>query len=242
MWPLIISELIPWARKIEFESCKYLKTRSDSELSKKNGRIIRPKGIFFETFWANSSGGFGGSQTFFRKKSVFHLVSSLSLFTFSVIFSLLFHPVSSFLVHLLSSCSSCLFSCLAHSLFLSYLFSSFDLLLSSCLVSPPSSSLVLSRLSSFIFSCLVSSLLLHLLLSSCLVPSSLVLFCLVLSLFLSLSPCDVVCCVVWCVSLWSWCCLVVVVCLVCVCVCSCVCVAARRKKRGRVVPAYTGTF
>ena len=37
-------------RKIEFELCIYLKTRSDSELSKKNGGIIRPKGIIFETF------------------------------------------------------------------------------------------------------------------------------------------------------------------------------------------------
>ena len=57
------------ARKIEFESCKELKKRSDSELSKKNGGLIRPKGIFFETCWPNSSGGFVGSQTFFQEKS-----------------------------------------------------------------------------------------------------------------------------------------------------------------------------
>ena len=36
--PKNISDLIPAARKIEFESCKELKTRSDSELPKKNWR------------------------------------------------------------------------------------------------------------------------------------------------------------------------------------------------------------
>ena len=37
---------------------------------------------FFETFWANSSGGLEGSQTFFwiKKKRIFHLVSSLFCF------------------------------------------------------------------------------------------------------------------------------------------------------------------
>ena len=45
--PLTPSELILPARKIEFESCQHLETRSDSELSQKNGGIIRPKGIFF---------------------------------------------------------------------------------------------------------------------------------------------------------------------------------------------------
>ena len=59
------SELIPRARKIEFESCKSLEKRPDSEPSKKNGGRIRPKGIFFETCWANSSGGFEGLETFF---------------------------------------------------------------------------------------------------------------------------------------------------------------------------------
>ena len=46
--PKKFSDLIPPARKIEFESSKKkIKTRSDSELSKKNGGIIRPKGFFF---------------------------------------------------------------------------------------------------------------------------------------------------------------------------------------------------
>ena len=39
----------------------FLKTTSI--LSKKNGGQIRPKGLFFETFWANSSGGFEGPET-----------------------------------------------------------------------------------------------------------------------------------------------------------------------------------
>ena len=73
----MFSELIPPDRKIEFESCK----RSDSELSKKNGGIIRPKGIFFETFWANSSGGFEGPQTFLAKIHLF-----FSLFIVSLLF------------------------------------------------------------------------------------------------------------------------------------------------------------
>ena len=145
--------------------------------------------------------GFEGLETFFGK------ISPLSLFIFSVIFSLLFHPVSSLVLLIFSSCllSSLLsiFSCLVLNLL-------FHLLLSSCLVSPLSSSLVF--LSRTVFSFSVSLCLsLSLSVSLCLSPS------------LSLSPCDVVCCVVWCVSLWSWCCLVVVVCVWCVCLC----VAAR---------------
>ena len=149
--------------------------------------------------------------------------SPLSLFIFSVIFPLLFHPVSSFLCHLLSSCS---FSLLVFSLLffrsslLSSLFPSFDLPLSSCLVSPLSSSLGL-----------VSSLLFHLLLSSCLVPSSILLSCLVslsLSLFLSLSlPVSLCLCLlslslsvsVWCCVLWC-----------CVCVCACLCALRHAEK------------
>ena len=42
-----------------------MKKRPDSELLQKNGGIIRPKEFFFETFWANSSGGFEGLETFF---------------------------------------------------------------------------------------------------------------------------------------------------------------------------------
>ena len=41
------SELIPQARKIEFESCKQLKTRSDSELSKKKWRNNSSERDFF---------------------------------------------------------------------------------------------------------------------------------------------------------------------------------------------------
>ena len=190
--------------------------------------------IFFETFWANSSGGIEGPETFSEKK--FTSTSLHFLFHFP------FHLLSSSLFHLLSSVSSCLFSCLAHSLFffiLSLLLScSFSLLfhpvssllsifsclvlnlLLSCLVSPPSSSLVF-------LSCTVLPFIF-----SCSVPSSLVLSC--LSFCLSLSPCDVVCCVVWCVSLWSWCCLVVVVLFgVCVCVCS-----GTLKKRGKTVCGF----
>ena len=72
MQPGTFSELILRVRKIEFESCKQLKKRSDSELSKKNGGTIRPE-IFFwvETFWAHSSGGCEGSETLFTKKSSF---------------------------------------------------------------------------------------------------------------------------------------------------------------------------
>ena len=132
---------------------------------------------FFETFWANSSGGFGVLN--FSTKIIipfitFHLyLSSFSLdpLIFSFIFSLpfLFHLLSSLLFSPLLSLSSLLFS----SLLLSLLF---HLLLPSC---PVSSSLP---------SCLVSPL-----------PSSL------LCLSLILSPCGVVCDVVLCCeSLWSW--------------------------------------
>ena len=60
-------------------------------------------------------------------------------------------------------------------------------LLLSCFFSP---------LSSFIFFCLLVTPL----------PSSLLSLSCLLSLSLSVSPRDVVCGVVWCVSLWSWCC------------------------------------
>ena len=128
-----ISKFILPARKIEFESCKEMKKRSDSKLSKKNGGIIRPKGIVFETFWANSPGGFEGSQTFFKKNilhlhlSSFSLSSSLSsslffslsssLFFFSFIFDLLYHFLFHFLFHLFSSLSFSLSSVLLSCLF-----------------------------------------------------------------------------------------------------------------------------
>ena len=72
------------------------------------------RGFFFETFWANSSGGVEGLETFFKKKSPLFISISLH-----------------FLFHLLSSFSSCLSFSLSSSLFLSSLFSSLDLLLSS---------------------------------------------------------------------------------------------------------------
>ena len=94
------SELIPRARKIEFESCKEMKNGQILNFRKKSGGIIRPTVIFFffETFSANSSGGFEGLETFFGKK-----VTSISLhfpFHFPFIFS---HLLSSSLIfsHLL---------------------------------------------------------------------------------------------------------------------------------------------
>ena len=84
-----------------------MEKRPDSELLQKNGGIIRPTMIFFffETFSANSSGGFEGPQTLFGKKK-----SPLSLFIFSV---------SSLVLLILSSCL--LSSPLSSSLFLSRL-------------------------------------------------------------------------------------------------------------------------
>ena len=96
----------------------------------------------------------------FLKNLFFHLVSSLSLFIFSFIFSLLFHLVSQFLNHLLSSlfsllvssllslfCSSLLFSCLVFHLLSSLCILVLSRLLLPCLV-----------LSFFVFSSLVSPL------------------------------------------------------------------------------------
>ena len=158
-----------------------MKTRSDSELSKKNGGIIRPKGFFFfETFWANSSGGLEGPETFVGKNLLFHLFSSSSLFIFSFIFPLisciLFHLVSSFLFHLLSLLhlvsylsllllSSCLLTSLL-SIFSSLVFNLLSSLLFSSLVSPLSSSLAF--LSCLVFSCLSFSVSLSLSVSLCL--------------------------------------------------------------------------
>ena len=82
-----------------------MEKRPDSELLQKNGGIIRPTMIFFETFSANSSRGFEGPQTLFGKKK-----SPLSLFIFSV---------SSLVLLILSSCL--LSSPLSSSLFLSRL-------------------------------------------------------------------------------------------------------------------------
>ena len=141
---------------------------------------------------------------------------------------------------------SCFFSLLVFSLLFSSLL--FHLLLS-FLVSPLSSSRFFSFLvsSSLFLSCLVS---LSHSVSVCLSLSVSV----SLRLSPSLSPCGVVCCgIVWCVSLWSWCC-----CWswcvfgVCVCVC-CGTLKKREKKKKRVwirkrlrvciqnVPVYAGT-
>ena len=123
--PKDISELILPARKIEFESCKKLKTRSDSELSKKNGGIIHPKGIFSRNILGYFIWRIWGFSNIFQKKSVF---TSFHL------------SLSSFLSRLLSSFSSCLFFSLSSSL-----------ALLSCLVL---SSLLFSCLSSAVFSSL----------------------------------------------------------------------------------------
>ena len=148
---------------------------------------------------------------FNKKHFFFHLVSSLSLFIFSFIFSLLLHRVSSLVFHLLSSCLLSSLLSIFSSLLFHLLFSRSSLQLS----------LIFSLLSSLVFLSLLSHLLLH----SCLVLSCLVFFCLLFSclssavfsslsvrvfflclslclcLCFSLSPCGVVllCCVVVCV-------------------------------------------
>ena len=71
---------------------------------------IRPKGFFFETFWANSSGGFEGSEILHNK-----ILISISHFLFHFPFHLLssFSSCLFFVLLLLSSLLSCLlFSCL----------------------------------------------------------------------------------------------------------------------------------
>ena len=100
---------------------------------------------FFETFWANSSGRFGGLETFFTKNPFsFHLYLcsfSLSSSLFLIILSLL-----------LSCFFSLLFSSLSSSLVFSHLSSFiFSFLLFSCLFF---SSLVLSSLSVSLSFCL----------------------------------------------------------------------------------------
>ena len=170
--PKTFSDLIHPTRKIEFEACKYLKTLSDSEISKKNGRIIRPRGIFSKHCGLIHLAGLRVLKHLKNNYLFFHFVPSLSLFilsSFSSSLLSLFHLLS--LLHLVCSLVLFLLSfSLPSALPLSFILS-----------------LVLSRLSSFIFSCLVSSLLFHLLLSRL---SSFIFSCLVslsLSLFLSLS-------------------------------------------------------
>ena len=182
----------------------------------------------------------------------FHLSSfSSSLFFFilslllSWSFSLLFHPVSSLVLLILSSCllSSLLsiFSCLVSSL-------PFHLLLSSCLSSH------MSLHMSCFFSCLFSSLLFHLLVSpfsssrffSFIVSSSLFLSCLLFSfLVLSRLSFSVSLCLSLSLSVSLCFCLSLSLCLS-VCVVWCVwCPRVYVQKRLRVyvqnVPVCTGT-
>ena len=155
-----------------------MKKRPDSALLQKKWRNNSSERNFFSKhFGLIHLAGLKVLKHFWKKNHLY--LSSFPPF----IFSLLFHPVSTLVLLILSSFSSCFFSCLAHFLFLSSLFSSFDLLLS-CLV------FSFLLLSSLFFSCLVSlSLSLSVSLS--------------LSLFLSVSVsvwCCVLCCVVWCVA------------------------------------------
>ena len=95
------------------------------------------RGFFFETFWANSSGGFEGPETFFW------ICSPLFI-------SPLFHLISSLLFSRSSLHMSCFFSCLFSSL-LSHVSSHVLLLLCLCLSLSVS---VLSRLSFSVSLCL----------------------------------------------------------------------------------------
>ena len=110
------SEIILPTQKIEFESCKYLEKRSDSELLQKNGGILRPKSFFFSKHFGLIHLAGLRVLKHFLKKNIFFLFSFISIFLY-------------FPIHLLSSFSSCLFfslsfslpslSCFASSLFLS---------------------------------------------------------------------------------------------------------------------------
>ena len=255
--PEMFAELFTRHEKSNSNHVNTWKKRSDSELSKKKWRKNSSERVFFffETCWAKSSGGFGGPETFFKKKTSFPSSRFISIFVNFLLISLLFSPFSSLLFHLLlfhlllSSClvSSCLvLSCLVLScLVLSCLVLS--CLVLSCLVL---SCLVLSCLvlSCLVLSCLVlSCLVLSCLVLSCLVLSCLVLSCLVLSgvrtlcvsLCLFVSLCVSLClsvslCVSLCLSVSlcvrvMWCCGVLLVYCVCWCVFVCECVAARWK-------------
>ena len=186
------SELIHPARKIEFESCKKLKKKQNGQIlnfRRKNGGIIRSKGIFFETFWANSSGGFEGSQTFKKKKK-------LSSRFISIFLHFLFHLLSSFSYFIFSCLSSLLFHLFVSSLFLSRL----PFFIFSCL-------LVSFRLLSSLFFCLSFSVFLSL------SPFSVAFLCLLsLSLSVPVCPClSLSPCVVVVVVVVSCVCVVVVV-------------------------------
>ena len=174
-----------------------MKTRSDSELSKKNGGIIRPKGIFVSKhFGLIHLAGLGVLKHFFKKKKVHlyfifscHLRSSFSSHLLSFIFSLFSYLSLPHLSASSLSLYSLLLSCVSSSLLC--------IPVLSFLVSPLSSSLAFL---SSLLSCLVLSSFFS---SSCLVSLSVPVFSLSLSqscLCLSLSPCGVV--VVYCL-VWS---------------------------------------
>ena len=136
MRPETHSELIPPARKIEFESCKKCKkTRSDSEFSKKMEEYFVRKD-FFETFRANYLAGLWVLNHFSQKSSLSSRFIFIFIFSlvFSFIFSLLVPLVSSLFALLFSSSSlaflSCLVLSLSLSLFLCLSFSVFFLCLS----------------------------------------------------------------------------------------------------------------
>ena len=114
-------------------ACKQLKTRSDHELSKENGGIIRPRGIFSKHFLSLSL------SLFRLLSSLFHLLSSL---VFSLPVHLLSSLVLSLLFHLHLSCL--VFSCLFH-LLLSCLVFSCLCSLSLSLSLPLSQTLLFSR-------------------------------------------------------------------------------------------------
>ena len=128
--PKTPSEISPLARKIEFESANIWKNGQILNFRRKRG-IIRPRGIFFETCWAESSGVFGGSQTFSRKKShlfssrflfhfLFHLLSSFSSSLLSLLIHLVFSLIFSFILSLLLSLFSCLFISVQKKTYLSF--------------------------------------------------------------------------------------------------------------------------
>ena len=191
MRPNKFSDLTLPAPKIEFESCILLKTRSDSELSKKKWRNNSSERIFSKHFGPIHLVGLRVLKHFSQKKKVFSpRFISLSLhFPFRILSSFsscLFFSLSSSL-----SSSSCLFSCLASSPFQSSLCSSlFFHLVSSSRLSALLSSFIFSLLSSSLFSSLFLSFIFPIsplsssrVFLSCVVFSCLLLSCLSFSVF-----------------------------------------------------------
>ena len=129
-------KVIPTTRKIEFESCKQLKTRYDSELSKKEKeRNNSSERDFSKHFKVIHLTGMRVQKHFEKHIFLSSRLISISLhfpFIFSLLFHLLFHFLS-FLSLLLSclvlssSLSSCLVSPLPSSFSLSLSLSTFSL-------------------------------------------------------------------------------------------------------------------